>query len=1586
MAPAHRRYARVHTRAVFIAIVITAFSVPSSKAGEAEKPPKNPTPAQVRQEGYNVTTERPAELLPRERGPAQDKLLNPLDIGLAVPATDALGALAGVPSALPPLNFVPKLELGKLSGALTTKLPAVDLERIQQPIGEVVDTVGEVVEYTQAVATAVAAGVHSAASSQESATEDQEDAGPADFRLTTTSGGVTQTFTMTLCTPTPINVTSTSPLTPTTLVSLCPVPLALASVVLVPPPGQPFQLYLSVQRLAGTAAVSARFAAEYDVPSTSTPLTVRFGIDSGGNPYPANGIVGAATDYNPFTNSAAEHLTMGWATDGPTAALAVEAVGVGLVQVAANPIPAESGSFSLSYTNGEFNSSLTRTAAPTPGSAPSVSITAPVPRASGSTVAHLVWSEVPQDYTFSLRPTLVDGRPTGVAFDGNQTRAPSAEFGVRLDYITDGQLSARMQQHRFGARFSESIQTSQDQNGNPTGVHIQASPDALSTLVLSTYKAGALAAVIELVDIPSAASEFTFQLEGTGPSAAVGGTIRATGAPAFIGALSYFTGLVGGTVSAAPQVSVKLETGAPLTVTPPVAIPSGVQVALAVARVNPTFEIKLQSTTATTGDETGVTGFMISGTSPAATADQLVIDYQADPWTRARALMNSLGQQWNFSANLHGTLRNPTGMDVSDTNVPSNPSEFKQLYLWQLVGGSYQPKYSFTVQRPGSVTTGALAAAPENITVTNPPSSFRLSADYTVTTDADVCEQVLALHGDSAEKATGSISLGAFDLSLTASRVFAQGNWHLWATATSKTTECSPDTFDFEMHQDIGGNPDGVLTATHAGRGRVTMRSFATTSTVTVHVHRQGNDVAGGTVQGRNSEPNAGQQIQLEQFQGTTTTVAMNLWAGATGALVHGTEGTIVVSNIPQVFGMSIDQTITSGNRSLNVHAYNAAPAPAETMTITAPAKDLSPGGTIRFVMRSFDTESEFGMEVPNELDLGDFRVQVRNANVNANLTQVIAADVRNASGTPVLAALMSRPSGNTAGLVSSATSGALVWTNIPEAFDVVLDAKLPPVDDGSYYGEMRLEVLHASATPSSTMLLTQPSQRVTLALEGLGVAQRLAIGFRRDLQARTASLDISGTVPDGFRNIQLMSEWNSVRDAVLTVYRSGPVRSNGTTRGTNVWIDPAFDQRAFEVHGSIDADEVTLRSGADVVGQRQSLSQYFYSPAPGQFGNCVWSDIRYPCTRVDMWEMPRSSNLTMVAPSPDCGAAPGMPELNYAATDSNLRLTVDSLIPCLGGSLAFYGLPAHGITMEGALGDFCNQGPQLTMKVTPGFGESMPFMYIDGYNIPLVSVCTKTMSLTGPPLPPTVTVRGTLTAQLNYRANITLQAQAGLTEIQVVPVPNQKGEFFGLEGIMAKGNPNARLTVGMTLGLGPLHSTAGTLLPNEVSWEWEATAFDFFLADSDWDTIRWYESDFNYGVGWMSSYVWEAFPGNTKRYTMNPFSCADTETETNHHTTLNWSPQIPFQPGFTKVNNGLVICGGRVAYYQLNPQNIAFRHCSEATFWACPGGLNTGASSEWSYADLQLAGYYSDWVLAAAMKALYNHDPAGFTEAVEKP
>src|SRR5205823_2975404 len=139
------------------------------------------------------------------------------------------------------------------------QLPALDLlGTVQQSVSGALATTTEALGGLQTTVEGLGAGVQRTASV---AASPSSPTSPAMYQLTTTTGSTTQTFSLPLCTPSTIDVPSTNQLTPTTIVSLCPVPLGLAGAAMVPPLGQPAQLYLSIQQIPGTAQFPASFLA-----------------------------------------------------------------------------------------------------------------------------------------------------------------------------------------------------------------------------------------------------------------------------------------------------------------------------------------------------------------------------------------------------------------------------------------------------------------------------------------------------------------------------------------------------------------------------------------------------------------------------------------------------------------------------------------------------------------------------------------------------------------------------------------------------------------------------------------------------------------------------------------------------------------------------------------------------------------------------------------------------------------------------------------------------------------------------------------------------------------------------------------------------------------------------------------------------------------------------------------------------------------------------------------------------------------------------------------------------------------------------
>lgn len=140
---------------------------------------------------------RQAELLPVDRGPAQDQLLDVDQIGLTLPTSDVIGALAAVGQLPTPTISLP-VDLEDLAGDVTARLPAIDLQAIREPVTGLVQSLAQLTGQLQVTASALASAPHDAATRLVSS---DPQAPPVQFRLQTTAGSVRQTFTMALCTP-----------------------------------------------------------------------------------------------------------------------------------------------------------------------------------------------------------------------------------------------------------------------------------------------------------------------------------------------------------------------------------------------------------------------------------------------------------------------------------------------------------------------------------------------------------------------------------------------------------------------------------------------------------------------------------------------------------------------------------------------------------------------------------------------------------------------------------------------------------------------------------------------------------------------------------------------------------------------------------------------------------------------------------------------------------------------------------------------------------------------------------------------------------------------------------------------------------------------------------------------------------------------------------------------------------------------------------------------------------------------------------------------------------------------------------------
>ncbi|HEV3232783.1 MAG TPA: hypothetical protein VG245_11085 [Candidatus Dormibacteraeota bacterium] len=1377
----------------------------------------------------------------------------------------------------------------------------------------------------------------------------------AEFQLTVTAGSTTQNFNLLLCVPTPIDAQSTDPTHPTTTVSLCPVPLGVSS-LLVPPLGQPAQLYLSVSRIPGTPQFPARFLASYTVPGVN-PMTVYFGADSGASVYPDNAVVGAASDYNPLGSSAAIHTTMGWSLSGPEGRILVGASSFGEADI--YPIPAGSGTFALSYDNGKFSSQLANTNPLPPGPTPTVAVSTAIPNTNGQGRALLTWTNIPQDFTFNLHAVVpANGQPNGFDFDGAQAPSANPAFGVQLDLLTNNALSGRYTQSPLGASFSENVQLTRDQNQNVTGVDVQGTPGTFSTILLSSYQGGAPAAVLELVNVSGSASEVTVNLQGSDSSGAIGVTLSATNAPQFIGIGSYYASLAGGSVTSTVQGSLTLtQAGANPSI--PVGIPAGVQAALTATGVDPSFKIQMQvPTSGDSGSGAGAaTSFEISGsTSDSVTASHILLVGQVDPSHRAAVVMNALGMQWDFKVTPHGTTTSNLGVDLSDANTPFSPAEFKEIYVTTNVTGSYQPEYTFVLQRAGSDTTGRIAPAGATVTVSDPPATFDMTVHASVTNANGTCYENLEVSGSDPSAAPGSVSLSFNGQSVQILNEFVTGSWAVYISGQG-ATGCSMDAAALEVHQGIGPNPAGQLVLSAPalgtqGTGKLTLTGFATTTDLWLTLLRDSaGSPAGAVMNGDNSENNPYWRLNVDLIVGSNIVYAFNLATGAYAGGDQGSAATAVATNVPQVFGLTVNRPTPS---SVYVQSSNPAPAPAEKLVIIGVG--IVGANTVeQLTIASFDTST--AVQLTGDLSLSSSQLEasasVQNSNVNSNPGEIISATILS-GGYPQFSILLAGPSADLSLAPGAGSLGTVRWQPMPPTFNLGLKA----ASSGSLHepqanASLQVDISGAQAMPSSFFTISQPQQNANVVINGTGANQTANLSFSRsDGPSPVYDFQANGTLPSGFNNMQVYAIFgpNDPYNSIYTVYRDGSLAQGFDSNGTDIEIDPAPSQNDYYLEAHRAGSNNRFFSSDTVGGGAVSVAQY-YQPAnltSDTFCIPFGDGVHYPCTAFNLWGIPQSADLTATLEQ-------GKSSMSYTGTGP-LDIMVQSLVPSLGAILDSPGLPngwSISVDIDGASG--------VKGSIYAG-GAGMPYIYLSAWNIPLSF--TTPQSCTMPAIQfvgqTLASATATVTPNLSYLVSAQLTVEPGVTWVKIAPVSTENCGWMGLEGVRVDGG-----TPGPYSGFFTANLSLETSY-NEIStlnWSWSGPLFT-----GDSDSFSWYDS-IGGTIHDISSWVWEAQRNDTSNrwsYTGTP-GCGAGLQQVNKDETQWFPSTTPFPPSFTQINDGMIVCGGHVAYYQLNPEGLLFEHCDDF------GGSCADPSSRFSTAGI--GPYQSDWLLALAMKKEYTAD-----------
>jgi hypothetical protein len=1517
----------------------------------------------------------PAGLLPRGRGTPQSTLLNPGSLTLPLTTDDVLKTLNGLVTV--PSVSLPTTDLSAVAVPSGVSLPTLDLSSVTDTVSRTLNQVQQLVNGATTTVTQLALGVVRANSTTTSSTTALATPS-ATWHLHTVASGYTGDFDIALCQPANIDLTSSNVLTPTTIVSLCPVPLGLASTKLLPPPGQPAQLYLSIDRIPGTAVVPATFRATYTVPATPTTsaIPLYFDLDNTAHAYPASAVVGAVTDFDPTSSTTKKDATFSWSLTDLADVILGGVSGVGEIEVDA--IPSGAGTMTETAQDSRLTSQLANKDPLPAGSNPLVKLRGPISSTVGTSEGRLTWTHVPQDFTFDLNVTHQDFSTktalTGISFNGNQAPSANTAFGAQMDVLTNGALVGRYTQSGFGAQFSNDTRFIPDLDGNIAGVDIQTTPGATSTVAMSGYNAGVLAQFVELVGLRPDASEFRLDLDGTTGVASAGATLTGTNQSAFIGAGSYLVPGSGGGALASTMVNAiamypasgATSSGAPF----PMAAGSKLNAVL--TGVSSEFKVVLKSLAAGTVNHAGAAGFEVSGTSSTGfTARQLTIDADSDGTHRAHVLFNQLGQDFKFSANLHGDTANAKGIDVTDNNTPAMPTEYKQILVSGLVSGSWVTQYSFEIKHPSSDLTGSQANAGVIASLSDPPPSFTMTIDYAPTTSASGTTQALNIKGTDQSPSGGSITLQAGAISASIQHEFVQGDWQV--QVTHNATADDPNSLVLHAHQGLGANASGFISVSSANAASASLTSFATTTDVTVK-QLVGTDKAttGAQITGGNSEANPGEQLHIDVFNNSATTaVAVNVYSGSPVGVHSGSVGTVVVSGIPQTFGVTVERRPTpDGQQELHLETANQTDAPSERITVDAPAGTALPGGHIHAELRHPDATSVVRLSVGPTAGGGQ-TAHVFSNNKNPNPAEVLTASLSNSAGGLVHLLLFSGPSGDLSGIATNASGVVLNWTNMPNDYNLTIRFT---TQDGA--AEMGVTISGSEETPASTLSMSTPvaatpathATTAHVVLTGTGAQQYL------DIFPGGGGIEVKGDMPPSFKNAEVYTMNGTPEDKVFFVERgANPPPVSTSTYGTDIRYYAVANQTAYDLTlGMSSGNTVTIDSFSDVPGGFLDFYQYYQGMAWSNPRPCYSGDPNTPvtCISVSLSTIPQQMQL-MVTPSTESNA---LPTITYHATDSLLQIFAQTLQDGLGATIMLNGMPKGGMHTEGTL-DMTGSGATIVIGVDDP-SDVLPSAYIDGFNVVIpVAIASGTRSFY---IKDGLKVDLDVQMFFHYVGLVAMSWDQGLKQVELASAKtgdNDGGAFVGLLGLRVDGPSADHFNLGVSLAL-----VTDTVQATE-SWSWSVyESIGGIGIDSDSDAFQWGPLDnLNYAAGTIEFNSWQVFSGTTQRY--EGAGCDDTTTSS----TIDTTPYVhqtgitpPFPLNFTQTYNGLSACGGSRTYYQLNLQGLLAEHCTGNPAPCPTTEQNTTASTRYSYASG--FGYTTDWLLAVLMKEMYSYDPLKFT------
>jgi hypothetical protein len=1329
------------------------------------------------------------------------------------------------------------------------------------------------------------------------------------YTLTVRGASGTQTFTLPLCVPIAVSTYSIAD----TVATVCPVPLTGPTLTNITVPSLQagsgtMALYLSEQALIPHAPGGADIdlSAQYTLPSTtSTPgATVALDLHCG-SVCPSSADVGGTTDYNPTAGGASSdsHDSLVWDVLGPVSGVSVGIAGTG--DASAGGVTQAHGVLQIHLNNNAFDFTFSNQGLPQ-----GISVLPPASLAvdhyAGAAQQRISWSSLAaMGFNFSLQLAPNDSNPTHITYKGTQGNGGSgnAGFTVNMVGMNNGVQTSGLTQQGLGPQFSSDIDLPQDASGSTNGVTVNSSPNDPSTITLKSFANGMPSDEVEVAGLKPQSSQMSLSMASS--AAGSGGVaVSGTQAPSAIGAMVWRD--ASGNVSNTVQSSLLIQQNNPAAL--PDAITSGVANAVTMVGTDPSFQLNIAPTGSNSGSSSTATGVAVSASTQdpcncvSQTARQLTITSMLQPssQTAVTFVLNSIAQQASFNFNAHGTATAPTGFDLTQSNVPDQPSEFKQI----LVRQAGNPIANIQVQRSSSDTTGAIApGSATSVLAMDPPQNFSLSGDYTSTGGAMQAH----VTGQETTASGGYIQVSASGINVNLANDFVAGKYSLDINGETNGTRLTGASMT--LSQGTGANHAGSLSITAPGAGHLVLNSFATSTTGKASfVFDNANNPIGAHLHASNSEDNPGLSFGVAN---TGTAFSLD---GPSASPPVSAPAQLVLHNAPQnADGGATRTTDSNGTQHFSLDVENTSPQANEYITADAP---LDSTHNLHAVVSQMDTSTSLNETYSNTSTSassnGTSTFGLQSQNVNANSGESISETVVDSSGAAVDTLFFAGPNSSVA-TPAAGSQYTLVWRPMPSSYKFTLS--------GSSGTDKQVTVDIANASPdSATFQFTDAPDNVHLLLAGTAANQHAKIEYNGGTQAAT----ISGTIGPGTGVVEAYILGGKGQDHFLVMQNAGPIPVASTDQGTDVTITPPPGATAYDETLGYARSVFTFNSQNGVAGAQTLVQEWFQNvqsnPALPANNQLCYANTGAPleCDRLDFIEVPAEETLKITMPGAASTSAPNS-LVDYNATDSNMIVQI-AVLPSLSGPLinaVLNGLPSGGLDLELELDNLAHGQAFQASTYVPG--QSLPATYVEAWNVSFgVAASNPGQTIQVDPNDAKKAITISYGVQLTYVANIVVSLQPGLT--------SARGVYTASAGV-----PTIEVTTAgvssstATLELQNLHLSmpANQPAPNMF---WRVQLAAGLASQTDQDSFQFSLPS----QAELALYSWEKFPNdNVHQYAASGCAASTAQVVDSDLKVDSYPAPIPFTPTFPQEVNSLQVCGGHTAYFAVNPQDLMFEHCN---------------------------------------------------------